>query len=209
MKHSATSVDHVSGTARARRSKDRTCELVFRESNSKVLRRGHMQDLVSEKGSCQGFPQQKRALSTRFPQILWIKLGKSGKVPKIRVKCESVSGSDAMRPEAACEQARTTPGRCFATETGNRRLDRFATRFTVRRDRSSEMARFQLETAIPCLDSAARLQANENPVSASSVSPATASQSWCCRAFHALTDSRSKGIVPRLRLYSRSEARLQ
>ncbi len=121
MKHSATSVDHVSRTTRARRSKVRTCELVFRESYSKVLRRGHMQVLVSENGSCQGFPQQKLALSTRFPQILWIKLGKSGKVPKIRVKSESEMGGGSREPEVACEQARTTRGRCFATETENRR----------------------------------------------------------------------------------------
>lgn len=48
-----------------------------------------MQDLVSENRPCPGFPQQKSALSTRFPQNLWIKLGKSGKVPKIGVKCRA------------------------------------------------------------------------------------------------------------------------
>ena len=64
-------------------------KLVFRAGCAKMLRGRHMQDLVSENRPCPGFPQQKSALSTRFPQNLWIKLGKSGKVPKIGVKCRA------------------------------------------------------------------------------------------------------------------------
>lgn len=64
----------------------------FRRCNGKLLSGENMRAQVCKRGHIQRFPQHKKALSTRFPQILWIKLGKSGKVPKIRMK-SNVSGS--------------------------------------------------------------------------------------------------------------------
>lgn len=214
-------------------------KLVFRAGCAKMLRGRHMQDLVSENRPCPGFPQQKSALSTRFPQNLWIKLGKSGKVPKIGVKCRagrsqsaalmlmcSVSDrtrSDRDGPALSWRILRVFSADAPIAATIDGASDLIAgpslappgsVLLIVQRPdirRSKDHSRVGLDrTGAP----ATGWPENPPPIRPNlPMHPhpptATASQSWCCRAFHGLTDPRPAGIVPRLRLYSLSEARLQ
>ena len=73
-----------------------TSELHYSGSDGKVLNRRNMRASLADKRPCPGFPQPKAVLSTRFPQNLWINLGKSGKVPKIRVKSNGLSSYDSL-----------------------------------------------------------------------------------------------------------------